>query len=115
MLTTPGYHVLFKKLPPQYWYIWEKMSKKEYDQHPLFDVYGFGRVLNFIFFGSHDPPQPEAVLADPHFEFLDNLIFLINMCLEVDPDDRPGFGEITAFLGAIKALLAVEFPNQEGP
>lgn len=76
-------------------------------------MYGFGRVISYLFFRNISPPLPEAVLADPHFEFLDHLIFLINMCLQVDPDDRPGFGEITAFIGTIKSLLNVEFSNQE--
>ena len=35
------------------------------------------------------------------------------MCLQVDPDDRPGFGEIAAYLGTIKSLLNVEFSNEE--
>ena len=106
-LTTPGFHIQYHQIPPSHWHVKEKFTKKEYDQHPLFDIYGFGRVINFIFFGTLEPPQPEALLIDPHFEFLDHLLFLINMCLQVDPDDRPGFGEVTAFLGALKQLLAI--------
>ena len=39
----------------------------------------------------------------------------MNSCLQVDPDDRPTFGEITAFIGAIKNLLDVEMPNEINP
>lgn len=71
----------------------------------MFDVYGFGRTLSYIFFGSIVPPTPEGYLSSPLFDIMDHIIFLINMCLKVDPDDRPGFGELTAFLGALRGLL----------
>jgi hypothetical protein len=30
-----------------------------------------------------------------------NIVFLIEMCLNVDPDDRPTIGEVTGFLGVL--------------
>jgi hypothetical protein len=34
-----------------------------------------------------------------------NLVFLVSKCLSIDPDDRPCFGEITAFIGALNDLI----------
>lgn len=67
VLTTPGLHIHFSDLPQSYNFIKEKMCKKAYEQHPLFDVYGFGRILSYIFFGSTKPPIPETLLGNPHF------------------------------------------------
>ena len=55
-------------------------------------MYGLGRVLSFIFFERLVPPQIEEILEDPYFEFLENILFLVQMCLQVDPDNRPHFG-----------------------
>jgi hypothetical protein len=105
VLTTEYFHIQYHKLPPGYEHLREKYTKRQYDQHPLFDVYGFGRTLCFIFFGSLTPPHPESLANEPMAEVLANILFLIQMCLNVDPDDRPGFGELTSFLGILKELI----------
>ena len=52
-------------------------------------------------FGTMDPPHYDRVAEDVQAELLKNLIFLIEMCLNVDPDDRPCAGEVTGFLGSL--------------
>lgn len=67
MLTTPGFHIHYQQIPPGYEYLRQKYTKRQWDEHPLFDVYGFGRTLCFIFFGSLHPPHPESISSDPIF------------------------------------------------
>ncbi len=57
-------------------------------------------------FGTLDPPQYDRVAEDVHAELLKNLIFLIEMCLNVDPDDRPCAGEVTGFLGSLSKFYS---------
>lgn len=108
VLTTPVYNVQYFTIPAGYEYLHQKYLKEQFDEHPLFDVYGFGRTLSYIFFGSTNPPQPETFLSEPIFEIMDHLIFLINMCINVDPEDRPSFGELTAFLGSLMLLIKTD-------
>lgn len=35
---------------------------------------------------------------------LKNILFLIHICLNVDPDDRPTIGEVTGFLGVLAKI-----------
>lgn len=57
VLTSKFIHVYYHELPQKYRYIQEKMSKEEYEQHPLFDVYSFGKMISFIMFGAFEPPH----------------------------------------------------------
>ena len=63
----------------------------------------------FVMFGTIEPPHYERVAEDVHAELLKNLIFLIEMCLNVDPDDRPCAGEVTGFLGSLSKYYSGYF------
>lgn len=43
------------------------VKTEHYNQHPLFDVYAFGKILCFIFFYNVKTPNPELFLNDPHY------------------------------------------------
>ncbi len=68
-------------------------------------MHGFGCTLSYIFFSDIRPPHIEDLLLEPDFEVLEHLVFLIQMCISIDPDDRPGFGELTAFIGALGEMV----------
>lgn len=112
VLTTQGYNIQYYLIPPGNENLLKKYKKEEFDEHPLFDVYGFGRTLCYIFFNEINPPNPESFLSEPLFDVLDHIIFLINMCITVDPEDRPGYGELTSFLGALKELVKSSVHDQ---
>jgi hypothetical protein len=61
VLTTPGFHIQYHQIPQGYEYLKLKYTKRKYDQHDLFDVYGFGKTLCFIIFGSLYPPHPDSL------------------------------------------------------
>ena len=77
-----------------------------YDRHRLFDVRGFGRTLCYIFFGDVVLPAIESLVNEPFHEVLENVYFIVEQCLKVDPDDRPGFSEITVFLDVLSSLVS---------
>jgi len=58
VLTTQGYNIQYYSLPNDQQQTRDKYTKREYDEHPLFDVYGFGRTLSYIFFNNIVPPLP---------------------------------------------------------
>ena len=60
------FHVYYHEIPEEFAYIRQKFTREEYNRHPLFDVYSFGRVLSFIFFDSLVPPGPDDVAARPY-------------------------------------------------
>lgn len=110
VISTPSYQIYWKDAIVKMPGLLHKYqnNRKRFDEHPLFDVYSFGRTLSFIFFGKLAPPVPESQnFAPPYGHFYQNLIFLIEMCLQIDPDDRPSFGEITTFLGVLGKLLEI--------
>lgn len=51
------------------------------------------------------PPMPGEYLSSPLFDIMDLIKLLINMGLKIDPDDRPGFNELTAFLRGLRGLI----------
>ena len=105
MLTTPLFHVYYHEIPEEYAYLRSKFTREEYNRHPLFDVYSQGRILSYIFFNSLSPPSPDDLLTHPYPEMLKNVLFIITLCLQVDPDERPTFSEIASFLGTLKGYL----------
>jgi hypothetical protein len=91
VLTTKYFHIHYHEIPDEYSYIQNKYSKEEYEKHPLFDAYSFGRVINFIFFNSIFVPNVDEIEIHPFRELLKNILFLITMCMNIDPDERPVF------------------------
>jgi hypothetical protein len=67
----------------------------------LIDVYSFGRILSFLFFKSIIPPSSEDLDIYPYPDLVRNIHYLVGICLQVDPDDRPTFAEIASFLGTL--------------
>jgi hypothetical protein len=58
VLSTPSYQVYYNTAVGKDPKIAMKFNKKQFDEHPLFDVFSLGRTLNFIFFGNLDIPHP---------------------------------------------------------
>ena len=81
------------------------MTREEYNRHPLFDVYSFGRVLSYVFFDKITPPSPDELEEQPYPELLKNILFIVTECLQIDPDNRPTFAEITSFIGKLLGFL----------
>ena len=92
LLTASICHVKWNHLSPEdKQNIYNKFDSNAYNKHRLFDVMGFGRILSYMFFGNVYPPCLEALQYEGHYEILENIYFLVNLCLRIDPDDRPAY------------------------
>ena len=55
VITSPDFNLYHRNLPDA---VKQKYSREEFEKHPLYDVYSFGKVLCFLFFGKLVPPLP---------------------------------------------------------
>jgi hypothetical protein len=61
-LTTEAYNNKYSGIGTR---LQEKYNPKTYNQHPLFDVLAFGRILSVLFFEKLAPPPIESLPLDP--------------------------------------------------
>ncbi len=64
------------------------MSREEYERHPLIDVYSFGVLMSYIFYGNiYVTPTQEFIKNNNAYkEFHSHIVFLIQKCMSLDPD-----------------------------
>lgn len=89
----------------------EMMNEEDYDNKT--DVYSFGIVLYFIFFGKMpNQSMKDRSLGKPiklpkeNFNVSKICIDLMGKCLTTDPKNRPSFDEILNYLRANKFMLS---------
>jgi hypothetical protein len=57
-------------------------------------------------FGTLEFPICEQIAGSSFSDLLKNLVFLGQLCLNVNPDDRPTIAELSGFLGSLSKFYS---------